>query len=67
MEKNTNMEIERTIQTSVLALVVVVGVPAALYFGLRGPLGVGTANGFALGSSVVVALAAIGLLLRSRE
>lgn len=63
MVEKTNVEIEPTIQTGVLALVAVLGVPVAVYFGLRGPLGAGTANRLALGSSVVVALAAVALLL----
>lgn len=64
--KSTDVEIEPTICTSVLALVAVLGVPAAVYFGLQGPLGVGTANGLALGFSVVLALAVVVLLLLSR-
>lgn len=57
------MEIEPTIRIGVLTLVAVLGVPAAAYFGLCGPLSAGIATGFALGSSIVVALAVIALLL----
>jgi hypothetical protein len=53
--------IEPTIRASVLAPVVVLGVPAGVYSGPRGSLGAGTANGLALDSSVVVALAIVGL------
>lgn len=63
MVGNTNVEIEPTIRTGVLALVAVLGVPATVYFGLREPLSAGMANVLALGSSIVVALAVVALLL----
>ncbi|WP_049898673.1 hypothetical protein [Halococcus agarilyticus] len=67
LEGNTTVEIEPLIRTSVLAFVAVLGVPAGVYFGLHGSLDAGTANGFALGSSVIVALAVVALLLRPRQ
>ncbi|WP_121820501.1 hypothetical protein [Halostella salina] len=63
MVEQMNAEIEPTVRTGVLALVAVLGVPTALYFGLRGPLGAATANALALGSSVVLAVAAVAVLL----
>lgn len=63
MVENTNGEIEPMIRTGVLALAAVLGVPAAVYFGLRGPLSAGMATLLALGSSIVIALAVIALLL----
>lgn len=57
------MEIKPMIQTGVLALVAVLGVPAAVYFGIRGPLSAGMANMLAFGASIVVALAVVALLL----
>lgn len=63
MVENTNVEIEPTIRTGVLALAAILGVPAAVYFGLRGPLSAGIANMLALGSSIVVALTVVALLL----
>lgn len=64
MVENTNVEFGPAIRTALLALVAVLGVPTAVYFGLRGPLGAQTANGLALGFSVGIALAVIALLLR---
>lgn len=61
------VEIGPTIRTSLLALVAVLGVPAVIYFGFRGPLSAGTTNILALGSSVVIALALIALLLWQRD
>lgn len=63
MGENTNMKVELAIRTGVLALVAVLGVPAAVYFGLQGPLSVRVANVLALGSSIVVALTVVALLL----
>lgn len=63
MVENTNAEFEATIRTGILALVGMLGIPAVVYFGLRDPLGAETANALALGSSVVVAVAIISLLL----
>jgi len=67
MERNADVETESAIRTSVLALVAVLGIPAAVYFGFREPLGAGIANGLALGFSVVIAFAILALLLWSRE
>ncbi|QRV16660.1 hypothetical protein JMJ58_07250 [Haloterrigena salifodinae] len=61
------MDIGTMIRTGLLALVAMLGVPAAVYFGLRGPLDVGTANTLALGSSVTIALAIVALLLWQKE
>lgn len=63
MGKNTNANIELAIRAGVLALVAVLGVPAAVYFGLKGPLSAGIANVLALGSSIVMALTVVALLL----
>lgn len=62
MAESTNGEIDRTIRTGMLALVAVLGAPAAAYFVLRGPFGAGLANVVALAASVGVALAVLALL-----
>jgi glycerol-3-phosphate acyltransferase PlsY len=56
MEESMNREIASTVRMSMLALVAVLGVPSAIYFGLQGPLGAGTANGLALVSSILLAV-----------
>ena len=66
MMDSTKSEITPTVRGGVLALVAVLGVPAVLYFALRGPLGGSTANGLALGSSVAIAVVVALLLWQKR-